>query len=382
MQNMPLIAMLIFETVSLMTFAIIAMNITRRLLPRDDRFYWAMGGLLGVMAVTGMYFPIQLPSGVVIDARSIMLAAAGAFFGPRAAIAALAVQLPARALMGDPGLWSSSAISVAAVVIGLAWARMLAPRWHHRLGGLALLGVLLAASTFAALPLIPAQLRWSFVIYVAVPLSLMNFLGSMIFGMLIKREDKIWRDTERLKIAAKTDHLTQALNRGAFIRAHTKRRSAGPVALLCLDVDHFKRINDVHGHQIGDLALQHVTRIVSADLPPNALLGRIGGEEFAISWSGCSELEAIALAQRICDTVAHSRLEHAGETLQLTVSVGVFHAPRFTSFDSLLAQADRCLYAAKRAGRNTVVHSGALSREARRNIAPGSIVAPQAAQLH
>ncbi|SFU89693.1 GGDEF domain-containing protein [Pseudoduganella namucuonensis] len=169
---------------------------------------------------------------------------------------------------------------------------------------------------------------------------------------------------ERLKYAASHDHLTQVLNRSGFmLRAdgllttpHLLRR---PVAVLMMDIDHFKKVNDSYGHAAGDVVLKEFAAIAQGCLRAGDLLGRLGGEEFAVLLPGCVPEDARLIAQRICDAVArHGMPVGDGQLLNCTVSIGVYSEPQVaTPIETMLSAADAALYRAKEAGRNRVMLS-------------------------
>lgn len=162
--------------------------------------------------------------------------------------------------------------------------------------------------------------------------------------------------------AARTDALTGILNRAALLdgiegmltEAETSHR---PLALLFADVDHFKALNDRHGHQAGDRVLRKCAERVAALLPAGSLLGRYGGEEFVILVSSGACRATMALADRLRRAIAEVAVADVpGEdATRVTISIGVARYPRDgASGVALLRAADRALYAAKSAGRNRV----------------------------
>ncbi len=165
----------------------------------------------------------------------------------------------------------------------------------------------------------------------------------------------------KLERAATHDPLTGVLNRGGFGAGASallaELQAAGrPVAVLMLDLDHFKRINDTLGHAAGDAVLQAFATVAGRFRRESDLLGRLGGEEFVLLLPDCTPEQARGVAQRICDAFAGEPMQcPEGQPLAATVSVGVAHAARAPAApDELLRRADRMLYAAKQAGRNRV----------------------------
>ena len=177
---------------------------------------------------------------------------------------------------------------------------------------------------------------------------------------------------ERLTHQANHDSLTGALSRRALMdrgEACLGELARGPheAALLMLDIDHFKRVNDRLGHAAGDKALTEFFRLVSAELREDDLFGRTGGEEFAVLLPRTDLIKATGLAERIRAAIAAARITvPSGERLRMTVSIGVAAqaAARVKDFDDLLLAADRALYEAKAAGRNTVRVGTQATRDA------------------
>lgn len=165
---------------------------------------------------------------------------------------------------------------------------------------------------------------------------------------------------QRLHYLATHDPLSGLLNRHAFHEqaalALARLAAQGQAtALLMLDLDHFKRINDEHGHAAGDTVLARFAGLAAGGLREVDLMGRVGGEEFAILLPGCGAAEALAVAERLRAAFAAAQIDLGeGRALQATVSIGVAAQQHSADLEPLLAAADRALYAAKTAGRNRV----------------------------
>jgi diguanylate cyclase (GGDEF)-like protein len=155
---------------------------------------------------------------------------------------------------------------------------------------------------------------------------------------------------------ATTDPLTGLLNRRAFfergLEACAKASAGAALSAIMFDIDHFKRINDEYGHDVGDEALRRVAREVAAEC---ALVGRFGGEEFAILLEGSALPTAVQLAARLRGRIAALRLETTKGQLSFTCSLGVSEWTGGDTIDGLLKRADTALYRAKRDGRDRVV---------------------------
>lgn len=184
------------------------------------------------------------------------------------------------------------------------------------------------------------------------------------------------KSERRLMEMAQTDPLTRLANRArlkdVFEREKLRwERYATPVSLLVLDLDHFKAVNDVHGHETGDLALQHVARILREGLRATDMPARLGGEEFGILLSNTSGEQALEVAEKIRKAVACAPLNIDENVVRLSLSGGVAElGTDGDSLRSLVREADNRLYAAKDAGRNRITPVPASKRS--RRITEGS----------
>lgn len=167
----------------------------------------------------------------------------------------------------------------------------------------------------------------------------------------------------RVHESALRDRLTGVFNRGAFDdhlqnEFGASRRRNHPLALMLFDIDHFKRLNDTHGHQAGDAVLRDVAQCVQKTLRAEDVLARYGGEEFAVISKGISPRSALVLAEDVRHAVEAHRTTYNGLGIAATVSVGVAHFPQSKVFETpsaFIAAADAALYKAKHEGRNRVV---------------------------
>jgi diguanylate cyclase (GGDEF)-like protein len=166
----------------------------------------------------------------------------------------------------------------------------------------------------------------------------------------------------RLDEEARTDALTGCANRRAFLREAEQefarvRRYGGDLSLMMLDVDHFKTINDRRGHPAGDEALRELARVCAGTLRAQDVVGRVGGEEFAVLLRSTGEREATEVAERLRQAVAATEVRvGGGPPLRLTTSVGVAGLHEADpAVETVLARADRALHEAKAAGRDRVV---------------------------
>lgn len=177
----------------------------------------------------------------------------------------------------------------------------------------------------------------------------------------VTRERAYAEELERL---ARTDSLTGLINRRCFFEraeaAHgwLEGRAGSSLALLMLDIDHFKAVNDSFGHSVGDFVLAEFARRCAGLLDGAHCLSRLGGEEFALIIEDADQDAAVALGQRLLSSVSEAGFTLDDRTIRVTASIGVAVAVADgESFSSLVSRADKALYQAKRDGRNRVVVS-------------------------
>lgn len=184
-------------------------------------------------------------------------------------------------------------------------------------------------------------------------------VGLLLFLPLIKR---LAQRTQMYRELSSVDPLTGCHNRRSFsalAEAHhqgLKQRPKQAAAIMMLDIDRFKSVNDTYGHAIGDLVIKALASITLQSLRKNDFLGRLGGEEFAVVLPGCSLNEAEQVAEKLRITLASSAVD-AGldHPIHFTVSIGVAQlAAEDESFHAALNRADTALYSAKQNGRNRV----------------------------
>ena len=166
---------------------------------------------------------------------------------------------------------------------------------------------------------------------------------------------------QQLYESATRDPLTQSYNKRFFDEqlgkdfSHAQRHEL-TLSLLSLDVDHFKRINDEHGHPAGDHVLQRLAACIMGSLRTEDAFCRVGGEEFAVIARDCPMSEALQLAERVRKLVASTKFVYDGVTLPVTISIGVssYDPAKHPTANVMVEEADRALYAAKHGGRNLV----------------------------
>lgn len=235
------------------------------------------------------------------------------------------------------------------------------------LGTLGCIVVALAINYFFFRGLRPAAFERSMLSAIVIPILL---AGPLVFYLTLKLRE-LARAERRLEAMAATDGLTSALNRRAFTSrveewmgeaAEPEDEAKG--ALLVIDADHFKKINDTFGHECGDEALKVMARSIRSVLRGTDLFGRMGGEEFGVFLPGASDEDAMEIAERVRQAVYDASFDAGDTPHRLSVSVGAAAFDYPLGFTELFRIADDRLYEAKRAGRNRVVLVNVTAQEA------------------
>ena len=196
-------------------------------------------------------------------------------------------------------------------------------------------------------------------LYYGLPMSMVAAAVLIALGVADRLRDQrlALTDAER---RAQSDALTGVLNRRSLLErldgACLRARARGlPIALLFIDLDHFKQINDSHGHPAGDACLKAIIGPIQAELRQSDVIGRYGGEEFVVILSSADAAAAQPIAERIRQRVADISVPGFGAPIHLTCSIGVATSDMLGVWgEHLIARADEAVYAAKRCGRNCV----------------------------
>jgi len=201
--------------------------------------------------------------------------------------------------------------------------------------------------------------------YIVKPFNPLELKARVNIAARILRYERGRQDMiDQLAVLARTDGLTSLLNHAAIIRRLSEeisraRREERPLSVLLADIDHFKQVNDTHGHPAGDEVLRTVARRLSATVREVDLVARYGGEEFVVLLEGATPEGARIMAERLREAIAAEDIPTAEQPLRITLSIGVACYPvHGDERELLLARADQALYAAKHGGRNRVqLHS-------------------------
>ena len=352
---------LLIDTLGLMCLLAASYGTVTRISRGPWAFRWVMGTLFAVAAMLALQDPIHVSDGVQTDLRGVPLVLAGAYLGWQGALAAASLALAMRLGIGGAGTWPGCLGILINVGVGLGWSWLM--RRPHRRGSQrtepgAKLGLALASSAYL-LPglLLPSEVAWRLVT-MAWPVVLpLHVAGVIIVAMVLEREQALLDARRRIAEEAKRDPLTRLLNRRGFEAAvKDARPEFTGAALLLLDLDRFKRVNDTHGHAAGDAVLREVARRLSSTLQGRGIIARLGGEEIAVFLPSILPLEAGRIAEQLRQAVrAKPVVLPCGLGLSVTTSIGGTHRPSMAGpddLDALLARADQGLYAAKHGGRD------------------------------
>ena len=256
-----------------------------------------------------------------------------------------------RTVIGGPGM-------LAFVVPGLLWCALSYSPFVSSLLSLVVCLWTMAGVATGVLNFTPAHASDVFSLRVGVTLLA---LGPLAVACASAARAEALR---RLDHAVRHDDLTGVLARRALLKQGDRlleryQRESTGLAVMMVDVDHFKQVNDQHGHGAGDRLLVSIAQTMARALRPHDALGRMGGEEFAAVLPGVSPTEAQAIAERVRSAVEHQALDPVeGGPQRATVSIGLVHSATMGSdadMDTLLLAADAALYRAKAEGRNRVM---------------------------
>jgi diguanylate cyclase (GGDEF)-like protein len=271
--------------------------------------------------------------------------------GVRAApVALLVLSCAVGAIVGGPG-------AIAFAVPALLWCAVV-----YRPFQVALLTLLFCVWTLIAISegylFVASGVRQqALLISIRMGVTLVALAPITVASVMAAQNDLL----RRLEHLARHDSLTGLLNRMAFAdqaRAALDLLASSdrPVVVMMLDMDHFKQINDVYGHAVGDRVLETLALVMRAHIRLGDLAGRVGGEEFAVLLPDCGSRQAQRIAERICGALADTPvLLDDGKQILATVTIGVALASKAKApLEKLLRAADEALYHAKEAGRNRI----------------------------
>lgn len=321
-----------------------------------------LGCWFGAGAVLAMAAPAQMAPGLILDVRAIIVGMAAAFGGPLVAAISATFAVAYRAYLGGVGALPGSLAIILGALIGLFGARYLSRVIRPTGPRYAVLGFLISLN-FVSIFVLPFPLALSFALTTWPLIAVTSVVAGAFLGAFMERERLAIERERHWQKSAMSDALTGLLNRRGFekISGRFLADYNGGVncSLLVVDVDHFKDINDQHGHLAGDQVIMQIGAILKSAVRPTDIVARIGGEEFAILLIDAAPCKTIEIAERVRRNVETAHAQVGGVIVPVRVSVGGVYQLMSASYEENFKVADLALYRAKRAGRNRVVFSEA-----------------------
>ena len=316
------------------------------------------GAIFGCGAIIAMMAPARIGDGLMVDARALIVAFAAAFGGWPAALVAASIGAGYRLWLGGMGAIPGAAGIAVAAMLGLGWRYFLRPKTRVKARHLVVLGLVVSCYLFTGT--VMGYSTMATLIGIIGPYMLAaSVFASVLLGLFVDRELNQIEREQHWKTRALTDPLTALPNRRAFERGVAGLRlDKDEAALMIIDLDHFKVVNDTYGHAAGDYVLQQVSMILRANMRNRDLLSRLGGEELAVLLPDTGTVKAQQIAERLRAAIEGLDILWEGQTISITASFGVTVGLGTLASTDMFTQADTALYAAKRGGRNRVVFSG------------------------
>lgn len=350
------VAKTFLEDVAVISLIAIAYGSVRRHLGDGSPARLMLGALFGAMAVFCMYDPLHAAPGIIVDMRSIPMTLSGAFLGPAAALATFAVAGAARFAIGGAGVISGEAGLFFCAMAGVGWYYATLRRPIRFPLDTLFLGCICSVGLLGLL-FVPGGIGPGLIAKVGPVVAPMHLFGVAIISSVIRREILLVTREARLQADSLTDPLTGILNRRGLEAGYPEDPDAfGPgQGMLIIDIDHFKSVNDRHGHAAGDQVLRGVVERLGRTIRKTDLIARIGGEEIAVVLPDSDRSEAADLAERLCAAVRSDGFALPdGSKVNLTISVGARWSGVREPFGAAISAADAALYSAKRSGRDRV----------------------------
>ncbi|MEJ8307137.1 diguanylate cyclase [Saccharibacillus sacchari] len=318
----------------------------------------AVSGIgLGLFGIVQMWFTFALPNGILLDFRQLSIMVAAGVGGPLAALLASVIIGIGRLAIAET-INSASLIGLLAALLTFA---TIAPAFWIRSIKDSFKRIWIFASlstTVLALALLLYRLGTA-----GIPLILLLSGVQAIACLFTYHMMRYLRTTREIQDALKQDiehdFLTGLYNsRGFESRYRLAAASGSPFALLLLDIDHFKKVNDTYGHPAGDAVLEQLGKLIRESVRKTGCGSRKGGEEFAVILRPCDMRRAVEAADRMRALIEQTPFVLPdGRIIHITVSVGIGLHPHFSESE-LVEQTDRALYRAKQEGRNRGVLAG------------------------
>ena len=320
----------------------------------------AFGIVFGMGASLAIANAAQPSSGVYVDPRAVMLTLAGPFGGAITALVAAAIAATARLWSGGIGAPAGIANIFATAGIGVVFSRFVFDaRRPKSFYGMLCLG-LVSNIPFLLVLTVPVDNAIDIYLTGVIPLAIANTLGVLILGHVLRAEHKTFLLARQMEAAAFIDPLTGLPNRRCFQQDVDKlvaeaKANGTPLSVLVVDIDFFKRVNDMFGHDVGDIILIEVAEVIRRHVRGRDIIARFGGEEVVMAMPDTGVAEAAVIADRIRSIVDGEVFHAHRDKTNVTVSIGVAtRQGNAVSFKDLFKVADDALYRAKERGRNRV----------------------------
>jgi diguanylate cyclase (GGDEF)-like protein len=329
-----------------------------RRLPDPRLEQWALGALMGLGAVLVMLQAVELAPGLWIDSRVLLMGFAGLLAGWRGAVAALLIAVSARLLLGGQGMWIGSTTLTVATLVGLGW-RLVETRIPCRATWRYLMFAAVLSLSLSTILLFPEPHRSRALVEALPWLMALNGLGSLVAGLMELSINRSAAYAERLRIKALTDELTGLGNRLCLTEEIDRKlveinAKGGSFALISLDLDNFRHVNDTLGHKVGDALLIEIAQRLSRSITADDLLVRVAGDQFVVMLRSASANDVIQRAHQLLG-VARAPIQLDQYVLLMTASIGVVWSPENGTESRLLLQnAEIAMYKSKHTGRNQV----------------------------
>jgi diguanylate cyclase len=318
------------------------------------------GMILGAGAILVSLQPIMNVNGIQNDTRNLFVGIAAAIFGTIAGVITFLIAATTRYYEAAPSANVCVFSLFVAGCIGLVWRYYTRNVERKREVHFMTLGLTISLS-YVSTFLLPRE-HWQGIFMTAVPVLVMtNIIGAMVLGGLLEGHHRQKEREKRLLDQASFDSLTGVMNRRAFEKkyeASVLSKISSGMALIIVDLDHFKSVNDTYGHSVGDRVLNGVSNILQDSIRDGDLSARFGGDEFILFLPDIRASDVNPVIDRIQDSVSKLGREEFGFALNLTVSIGVCWSQQPQRLKSAFEVADQSLYQAKADGKNQSVFKG------------------------
>lgn len=312
----------------------------------------ATGLVLGTATAIAMLQPFFTVNGFQVDGRNMFIAVASAFGGVTAMIVAAVMGILMRIAIGGAGVPFGTGAILIICILGALWAHVTRKEGKRGWQSWVLLGALLSVPLLVGLLVLQIALPTMALLRI-VP----DVVTALVFGKMFEAELRRGDRERKLDREASTDPLTGLPNRRAmtaFVDQLSAAQGQG-MALLMIDADHFKAINDTHGHDVGDEVLKTIATTISGTIREGDFAARVGGEEFVVLMQLNQQSDGYTVADRLRKAISRQQLIR-GRKVMVTVSIGGTRlAGEPFDFSRAYAKADAALYEAKQNGRDRTV---------------------------